>query len=485
MLLLAVILIAALFGLLALLLHWGQQSIELRESLFIDRANIRINELTSALEDEYYCFDIESELSVPMNDSFHLLSPTGPGSSDYYSIPLRYYQPDTVKQWSSLTIVSPALVRMKMRFEFSDIGQSRPDSSLSPFEMTIRNWYKGYLRDAEGIRLVDTAALDSVLRTGIGELNPEAQFAYSVAKLEGNELVYMVGTNQRSNLSAPDVYTILYENDTKIPDLLLSLKFTNKEELFQGAAWNIYWSAGLLTLSALLLIAYLFRLQWQLKKLLIIQKDFVHGMTHEFNTPLSSIKIIAQKLKRSTDEKTQRSGQVLEDESHKLQTGINLVLTTALIEKGEISLQREKVEFVESMNQILAKNEQSLRNAGIQYSIEHSSEAMVLNVDAFHLQNVIQNLINNVRIHSEASELRVELISKPEGIEMNFIDNGIGIDASKRKDIFKKFGRSGDGDVKSGYGLGLYYCMMIIQLHGGRISLEESEKGSHFRIYLK
>ena len=299
-----------------------------------------------------------------------------------------------------------------------------------------------------------------------------------------NKVVFSKNLQNYANLQA-DVEARFFDEESNIPDLTLALEITNKDAMLSDEAWNIYVSGALLTLVSLIIVFLLVRMYLQQKNLLQVQKDFIHGMTHEFNTPLSNIKLISDKLSRNTDEKVTKSAAILEEEATKLQVGMNLILTTALIEKNELSLEKQAVDLTSLLQKTIEKNRTFLNEAGIEIDLRVNGERLQTFGDAFHLENVFQNMINNVKKHSEANVLKVETIRQNGHVIVRFADNGRGVDEEDRERIFAKFESKHPNGAKNGYGLGLYYSRMILNLHGGAIRLlANGERGSIFSIEL-
>ena len=479
------ILILALTGLLSLLIHWGNKSIELREALFVDRTNVAVNQLITELEDNYYCFDLRSEMSLPKLDSFYIDHFPGLDLPQGEKLPLKYQPPGGEEQsFHKMPLMGPAHVQIMLRFEFDAIPEFRSDSSLTDFERFVKDSYDQYIVSPDGIRLIDTTQFDSLLTIRVKELYPEAILHYTIDLAENNETIHETDQSGLFNALQADIKANMFDKDALIPDLILSLEVVNKNDLFADQAWNIYASAGALALISIFLIFYLVKLQLQQKKLLRIQKDFVHGMTHEFNTPIANMNLVAKSLLKSDDEKTRKAGQIVDEEGKKLQNGINLVLTTALIEKDELMLQKDQLEARQIIEKLAERNSYLLKEHGISLHLNIREDVLELHGDAFHLENVFQNMINNVVKHSNADTLNIEAQRNNGHIVIKFVDNGKGIAQEDRDLIFEKFERR-SAQSKNGYGLGLYYSKMILDLHGGRIYLDESGiQGSSFSIQL-
>jgi len=479
-------LIAALLGLLLLLIYWGNKSIELRETLFVDQVNIAVDEIVEDLENDYYCFTLVSDVSLPKLNSFYLIDPSGDSESSEDTLALSYIASNgEYRSFQQMPIMGPTHLQYILKFDFNDIPEIRDDSSLSLFERGVRDYYDQFIFDANGNRLIDTNQLDSLLNLCVTKLYPGARLRYTVQLKDNGDLIFSKNMASLDNMEDPDVTASIFQIDERIPELLLTMEVVNKRDMFSGQAWNIYLSAALLAFISIGLIFLLIRMQLQQKNLLKIQKDFVHGMTHEFNTPLSNIKLVAQNLLKSKDLKVLKSASILEEEAGKLQVGTNLILTTALIEKNELLLQKEDIDIGQLLERTVEKNKSILYDSGIDLDLKIKGIALHTSGDAFHLENVFQNMINNVRKHSEADLLKVETERNNGHVIIKFTDNGKGISVEDRSRIFKKFQSRQNNGLKNGYGLGLYYSRMILELHGGKIELSDNEnRGSVFSIQL-
>lgn len=112
---------------------------------------------------------------------------------------------------------------------------------------------------------------------------------------------------------------------------------------------------------------------------------------------------------------------------------------------------------------------------------------MEISADPSHLTNIITNLIENALKYSgDDVVVRIYSESTPEGVKINVADNGNGIPAADRSRIFNRFyrGKASATDIP-GMGLGLSYVKLLVDAHGGEISVESSEGvGSVFTIKL-
>ncbi|MFA6168133.1 MAG: ATP-binding protein, partial [Gemmatimonadaceae bacterium] len=119
---------------------------------------------------------------------------------------------------------------------------------------------------------------------------------------------------------------------------------------------------------------------------------------------------------------------------------------------------------------------------------EAADEAPVFSADKALLRRVFSNLVQNALSHS-ATTVHVELAARrdPQGILFTVTDNGPGIPAEFQEVIFRKFEqvRSPNAPRTRSSGLGLAFCRLAVEAHGGRIWVRSKEReGSTFYIQL-
>jgi len=98
------------------------------------------------------------------------------------------------------------------------------------------------------------------------------------------------------------------------------------------------------------------------------------------------------------------------------------------------------------------------------------------------IRRVLQNLLSNALKHTPAGgNVRVVVIPSPGEVRVEVIDSGPGIESRYHQQIFEKFSQLEDGNNNMGTGLGLTFCKLAVEAHGGRIGVEsEVGKGSTF-----
>ncbi len=223
------------------------------------------------------------------------------------------------------------------------------------------------------------------------------------------------------------------------------------------------------------------------------QKDeFLSTVTHEIRTPITSIRALTEILYDDPDLDTstrQRFLNTIMRESERLTRLINQVLELERIESGRAPLQRSMV----SLNELVKEAADSLRplatDKHLLIKTRFPLEPIRISVDRDRLMQVLINLISNAVKFSpdHGKSVEVNLFSSADTCTVQVIDRGVGIDPAYHDQIFEKFYQAQANGVRKpkGSGLGLTISRTLIDLHGGRLTVDSNPgRGSTFTILL-
>jgi PAS domain S-box-containing protein len=135
------------------------------------------------------------------------------------------------------------------------------------------------------------------------------------------------------------------------------------------------------------------------------------------------------------------------------------------------------------LNELLARVRETLETDVLERrAVIVTEELPTVYGDEHQLERVLQNLISNALKYSpeDSPQVRVAAHREPRAWEISVGDQGVGVDEADRERIFELFGRAG---TEAGSGIGLATCRRVVELHGGRIWVEQNEpRGSIFKF---
>lgn len=228
------------------------------------------------------------------------------------------------------------------------------------------------------------------------------------------------------------------------------------------------------------------------KRLDSIKNDFINNLTHELKTPLFSIslltKVFKTQFKKVSEKKSLEYIELIENENEQLKNQVEKVLQIAMMEHKKIHLELQEVDLNHCI-QTTARPFQFIadqKNGAIKLSLEAQNTKIY--ADKTHIVNLIYNLLDNALKYSkEIPRVEIRTEDREGGIHLIVKDQGVGIQAKDKKQIFEKFYRVSTGNTHNvkGFGLGLSYVKMIVEAHKGVISLQSQwKKGTEFHVYL-
>ena len=205
-----------------------------------------------------------------------------------------------------------------------------------------------------------------------------------------------------------------------------------------------------------------------------LKDEFINVAVHELRNPIQPILGLCELLRgRETNiEKDEEILNVIIRNSKRLKQLAEDILDVARIESGTLTLNKEKFNFKEMIEEILRdfgyKIVDSKKNIKLAYEFYNNDE-IIIEADRSRLYQIICNLLNNaIKFTDEGSITAiVERNNNDNEIVVSIKDTGTGIDAEILPKLFTKFATK--STTEGGTGLGLFISKSIIERHGGRI----------------
>lgn len=220
-----------------------------------------------------------------------------------------------------------------------------------------------------------------------------------------------------------------------------------------------------------------------------LQTEFVATVSHEFRTPLTSLRHITELLDENDNMPAERRRsfyEALARNTERLHRLVESVLDFARMESGRKPYDLQPVDAAELASQVVSDFRREVAHHGVTVELDAEPCALPLRADAPSLTNALWNLLDNaVKYSPERDTVRVSVHRHPSGVAISVQDHGLGIPHREQSGIFRRFVRGEQASKLGikGTGLGLAMVSHIVQAHGGAIELESAEgAGSTFRL---
>jgi two-component system, OmpR family, phosphate regulon sensor histidine kinase PhoR len=234
--------------------------------------------------------------------------------------------------------------------------------------------------------------------------------------------------------------------------------------------------------------AHIARREFQLSRL---QSDFVAGGTHEFKSPITSIRLLLERLaggRLHTPQATAEYYGAIGRETDRLERLVNRVLESQKIQAGMRRYCFAAASIVALAESSIGRLRPQAEAKNISVKLEHEGEIPEMALDIVAINDALDNLIDNAIKYSPPETIVTVSIRGNGGyVTLEVCDHGAGIVAEDLPHIFARFyrGRHGDDHGVQGTGLGLALVKGAAEAHGGSVEAENvPDGGARFRMRL-
>lgn len=248
-------------------------------------------------------------------------------------------------------------------------------------------------------------------------------------------------------------------------------------EILEQKTWMLMGEGSVffaILIVGVLVILRVFRQERELTKQ---QENFVLSVTHELKTPISSVKLYLQTLKKrdlEPEKKTDIYDRSLV-EINRLDGLVNDLLMTRSIENDNYFLNRSTVQLDEFIREKITNLQSSILDS---HHVELNLNAVKFDIDEAGFESILVNLFENAAKYSpRGSHIKIDLFEKEQQIHLTIQDEGIGISKEVRERVFSKFYREENEMTRKskGTGLGLFITRFLVEQHHGKITLKENK----------
>lgn len=365
--------------------------------------------------------------------------------------------------------------------DLEKLGSPLPPQNL--ISQISSNYYAVNINDVINANLLEYYLIKELELVGLRE-----DFEYGIHDCASNKMLYgnyiSYSTDKpKENLKRDDLPTYdeyLY---------YFGVRFPNRTGYMVSSMRLTILFTALLLLTILFFI-YSTMIILRQKRLSEMQKDFINNMTHEFKTPISTIKISANTFINhpavKQDERLLQYAKIINEQNDRLNSQVEKVLQLARIERDNFKLNREEVNLHDLLESITESAQLKVSENNGSLRLELKASYPLILADRLHLTNLLHNLLDNaIKYCKERPEIVVRTEDVGSQICLSIADKGIGIPKEHQSRVFEKFYRVPTGNVHDvkGFGLGLFYIKNVCAAHGWKIELISTPgKGTEIKI---
>ena len=214
-----------------------------------------------------------------------------------------------------------------------------------------------------------------------------------------------------------------------------------------------------------------------------IRDDLMSIASHELKTPLTSLRLQTQSMRRNYNKghtqsfSPEKVGRLIDNNERQINRLVRLVddmLDLSRIQSGSLSLSPEQFNLCDTVYEVAERLSEQFDNAHCEVVLRCKDPARVW-LDRYRIEQVVTNLFTNALRYGRGGIIEVTVARLDNGtVRMSVRDEGIGIAQENQNRIFERFERAASPNEISGLGLGLYITRQIIEPQNGRIWVEST-----------
>lgn len=216
--------------------------------------------------------------------------------------------------------------------------------------------------------------------------------------------------------------------------------------------------------------------------------EFTRALVHELKTPLTPIIMASEILaKQQPTEELSSTARLIYNGSVSMNERIDELLDLAKGEIGLLKLNCQPHNIVEIVSEICSYMAYTFKAKKQDFTVEIPPQLPIINIDDQRIRQILINLLDNASKYTpRMGKINLRVSDNEDGIMIQVADTGLGISNEKQDKIFEPYyGLKTDDQPHRGMGLGLSLTKMLVNLHGGNISIDSTEgHGSTFKVTL-
>ena len=217
-----------------------------------------------------------------------------------------------------------------------------------------------------------------------------------------------------------------------------------------------------------------------------VNKQLMTSLSHDVRTPLTTLIGYLDAAHKGivTGKDKDEYVEIARRKAHDLKEYIDVLFDWFKLNSDEFVLSIDPVDAVELTRNILIDWIPIFEDKQIDYSIDIPEQPFRVRLDPDAYMRVLNNLIQNVIVHSHADKINISLSNQDGNMKIVVADNGVGIEKDDLKHIFERLYKCDKGRSEKGSGLGLSIVHQLVEKMNGTITAESTPgNGTMFALY--
>ena len=218
------------------------------------------------------------------------------------------------------------------------------------------------------------------------------------------------------------------------------------------------------------------------------RREFVANVSHELRSPITAIRGYIEGMRDGVippEEQDKYLG-IVSDESKRLSHLIGELLALSRLEQDDVALDYSDFDVCDLLERVFLRRTGDLEKRGMDVDCDFDPEPCFVHADSARIDQVLVNLVDNaIKFTPDGGLITLRVRAENGLCTVTVQDNGVGILPEDRPRVFERFFTADRAHTSGkGTGLGLSICQRILEMHGQRIRLLDTEEGTAFAFTL-
>jgi len=218
------------------------------------------------------------------------------------------------------------------------------------------------------------------------------------------------------------------------------------------------------------------------------RREFVANVSHELRSPITAIRGYIEGMLDGTipEEGREKYLSIVSDESRRLSHLIGELLALSRLERDDAALDLTDFDICDLLERVFLRRTGDLESRRMDVDCDFAPEPCHVRADMARIDQVLVNLIDNaIKFTPDGGEIKLRVRADSGLCTVTVQDNGVGIQPEDRPRVFERFFTADRAHTSGkGTGLGLSICQRIMEMHGQKIRLLDTEQGAAFAFTL-